>query len=245
MRSRDRTAKHHPKTNMKLNILDNLEAALRKLTKPAMALIALTAFFPAIMPTPAEAQITNLGLGLTVAQSGTYGLAPSVQVPASQASNGCPALAYIPSGSNVVFPLTNAFPANTTNWFLGTNGMGTNAAVPQYLMLNLTHWEEAVLNVAYQVLTNTGAGCASTNWLFLAPSPDGINLDTNHLLSLSFVAYTNNTTAGSSGGLFTTNYARTILGSYGYYGVVGVGNQGTNTQTNWQFIPTVKSKTRG
>jgi hypothetical protein len=237
-----------------------IEKAVKEAAKAAKALaaIALLCILHSAFCISAHAQITNLGAGMKVATA-TYGLAPSTYLPATNnATNAsgaalAQALAYIPSGSNVMFPLTNAYPANSTNWFLGTNGMSrfvsgttTPTNLSPLLVLNLTKWDQVEIDTCYQVLTNTGAGTAATNWLFFAPSEDGLNFDTNHLITMQDVAYTNNTTAGSSGGLFRTNLnTTTTTGNTGYIGLVGVACQGTNSITNFQVIPVVKSNTKG
>ena len=210
---------------------DLLKDVLEKVTDK-VALIALLLGLCILHSTfciSAQAQIiTNLGVGDAVANPGDYGLAPGTYL---SGSNACPALAY----KGATLPLTNAIPLNSTNVVCGTNSLGGPGSD---CILNLTHYDEVVVFTAFNS-TNTGQ---CTNYTFWGASADG---NTFTPTNTPFLTLTNIVPAGISNCVATVLIPRTTLGSIGYIQLQAIGVQGTNSVTNFQVLPYVKSRRSG
>ena len=105
-------------------------------------------------------------------------------------------------------------------------------------ILNLTHYDEVVVFTAFNS-TNTGQ---CTNYTFWGASADG---NTFTPTNTPFLTLTNIVPAGISNCVATVLIPRTTLGSIGYIQLQAIGVQGTNSVTNFQVLPYVKSRRSG
>jgi hypothetical protein len=118
---------------------------------------------------------------------------------------------FIAGGTEV----TNGFPGGATN----TAVFGTN-------LVSLVKYDQIVCQITFNQLGGASVGTA-TNYVFLYPSADGVNVDTNHPVATFSVP-----TVASTNGILVTNLNNTVIGSIGYV-QAGVGSPtGGNTTTN-------------
>jgi len=122
------------------------------------------------------------------------------------------------NGTNAFYSTNaNVATGNIAGGVMTTNGVAaayTNSSV--CTVVGLTRYDQCAVMLTWQVASG---GSPSTNQLFIYPSDDGVNVDTNHPIVNVGCACSVGTN-----GLFCTNVSNALLGSHGYLGF-GLGNQ--------------------
>ncbi len=119
---------------------------------------------------------------------------------------------------------TNAVPAGTTNQTMWSP------------VLDIFHWNAFIISATCNQLTNNKAGTNAptdvgnfTNYIFLYPSADGVNFDTNSGITIGPWL----PPSGQSNAVLVTNISpSSAAGTLPRYWQLGFGEVGTNTVTN-------------